>query len=79
MEMEKYEIIVAGNIKEIWDDCFEGWFIDFTEENLTKLTGNICDQSELYGKLTALRNMGLKLLRLENLAAAEYQKRRRES
>ena len=65
--MEKYEITILGSIQGIWDERYENWKIEQAEGGYTKISGCIRDQAELYGILAAIRNMGLKLIRLEKI------------
>ena len=60
--MLRAEIRVKGQIDEHWSDWFEDFEITHTEQNETILTGNIADQSALYGLIAKLRDLGLPLV-----------------
>ena len=60
-----YALDIAGVLTELWDERLEGWQLERLPEEQTRITGYVRDQSELYGVIAALRNMGLTLLRVE--------------
>ena len=55
-------------MKDSWSEWFDGMTIEFEMEDgespVSTLTGNLADQSALYGVLGKIRNLGLKLLSL---------------
>lgn len=57
-----YELKVAGRLDPRWS----GWFADLTlapgPDSTTVLRGTIADQSELYGLLARIRDLGLTLI-----------------
>ena len=63
--MLKAEIRVKGKIDEHWSAWFEGFEVSYQGEEESVLTGSVCDQSELYGLLSKLRDLGLGLLSVE--------------
>ena len=60
--MQHVEIRVKGQIDEHWSDWFEDLTIRTTDQDETILTGDVADQSALYGLLAKLRDLGLALL-----------------
>jgi hypothetical protein len=68
-----YRIRVAGELKESWSDWFDGMMIDFGDgaegKPVSILTGTLVDQSALHGVLRKIRDLGLKLLSVEQIDA----------
>ena len=60
-----YALDIAGVVTDLWDERLEGWQVEQLPGEQTRITGFVRDQSELYGVLAALRNMGLTLVRVE--------------
>lgn len=60
-----YTLEVAGKVTVLWDERLENWEIEPMPGDVTRIRGTVRDQSELYGVVAALRNMGLTLLRVE--------------
>jgi hypothetical protein len=60
--MLRAEIRVKGQIDTHWSDWFEGFEITHTNQDETILTGDVADQSALYGLLAKLRDLGLSLI-----------------
>jgi len=60
--MQRVEIRVKGQIDEHWSDWFEGLEITHTDQDETILTGDVVDQSALYGLIAKLRDLGLPLI-----------------
>ena len=61
VEPTRYRIVVKGGLTPAFGATFEG----VTLERLpgaTALEGNFADQSELYGILERLRNLGIELM-----------------
>ena len=61
----RYALEISSVITDLWDERLEGWDIERLPGDHTRVSGYVRDQSELYGVLTALRNMGLTLVRME--------------
>ena len=57
-----YEVRVQGHL----DDHWSGWLGDFdltrNDDGTTTLAGEVADQAQLYGVLTALRDLGIPLV-----------------
>ena len=64
--MLRAEIRVQGRIDEHWSDWFEDFEIAHTERGETILTGDVADQSALYGLLARLRDLGLPLISVDS-------------
>lgn len=64
-DMLKAEIRIKGKIDEHWSAWFEGFEISYQGEDESVLTGTVRDQSELYGLLSRMRDLGLGLLSVE--------------
>ena len=66
-----YRINVRGRLDESWSSWFDGMTVEFGtdtgEEPVTTLTGWIPDQSALHGVLNKIRNLGLRLLSVEQV------------
>ena len=60
--MLRVEIRVQSQIDEHWSEWFEDLTIRTTDQDETILTGDVADQSALYGLLAKLRDLGLPLL-----------------
>jgi hypothetical protein len=69
--MLKVEIRVKGRIDEHWADWFEDLTIKTTDQDETILTGDVADQSGLYGLLAKLRDLGLPLLSVDSTEVEE--------
>ena len=62
-----YEIIVQGHIKKYWDDWFNEFEITILPNGQTLLSGNIKDQPELHSLLSKIRDLGIKLIKVEQV------------
>ena len=60
--MLRAEFRVKGHIAKHWSDWFEEFEITHTDQGETILTGDITDQSALYGLIAKLRDLGLSLI-----------------
>ena len=65
--MLRAEIRVKGQIDEDWSDWFEGLTVAHTEQDETVLTGEVTDQSALYGLIAKLRDLGLPLIAVNSV------------
>ncbi len=61
------DICVQGYIDEHWCDWFMGLTITHEGNGDTRLTGQVPDQSALYGLLKKVRDLGLPLLSVNRL------------
>ena len=69
---EHYALDIDGVLTEVWDERLDGWQLFQLPGKHTRISGYVRDQSELYGVIAAVRNMGLTLLRVEHIKD-EYQ------
>jgi hypothetical protein len=58
---DKTIIMVQGHLSKDWMNYFEGLEIIYENDN-TILTGQLKDQSHMYGVLNRLRDLNLKLI-----------------
>ena len=63
--MQTVEIRVKGRIDEHWSDWFDDLAISY-DEGQTVLSGQVADQSALYGLLAKLRDLGLALVSVKH-------------
>jgi len=64
--MQKIEIRVKGRINEQWSEWFGGLTISHSDPDETILTGPVQDEAALYGIISRLRDLGLKLTSLSS-------------
>lgn len=57
-----YEIRIKGHLGPHWADWFGGFMITLKDNGETLLTGQVVDQSALYGLLKKVRDLGMPLL-----------------
>ena len=69
----EYKIIIEGHLSESWVEWFEGLSFEHTCDGTTILTGGIIDQAALHGLLKKIRDLGLTLLSVNRVPAAEDQ------
>jgi len=62
MVHEWYQIRVKGHLGEQWRDWFDGLTITNVEQGEALLSGPLPDQAALHGVLTKIRDLGLRLL-----------------
>ena len=65
--MEKYELIVQEHIVRDWDDLLDHAVVEACEDGTTKISGYIADRSRLYGIFTRMRDLGLKIIKVEKM------------
>lgn len=65
--MQLVEIRVEGHLDQTWADWLDGFTLTHTEESETTLTGEVKDQSALYGLIAKLRDLGVKLLSIKSI------------
>ena len=66
-----YQIKVKGILDDKWSDWFDGLTIHPLASGETLLTGPVADQAALYGLLTKIRDVGLPLLAVNRVEAAD--------
>ena len=69
--MLRAEIRVKGRIDEHWSEWFDELTIAHTGQNETVLTGDVTDQSALYGLIAKLRDLGLPLISVNSVETDE--------
>jgi len=62
-----YRIRVKNHLDSDWEHCFDGFTITHHGGGVTVLTGEVVDQSALYGLLQKLQNLNLALLSVQKL------------
>ena len=60
------EICIKGYIAPHWAEWFEGLTITQTETGETVLSGEVVDQSALFGLLARVRDLGLTLISVDS-------------
>jgi len=60
--MRQVEIRLEGHLDKKWLDWLDGVTIVHTAQNQTLLSGSVQDQAGLYGLITKLRDLGVKLV-----------------
>ncbi|MCY4726840.1 hypothetical protein NYO98_11180 [Nocardioides sp. STR2] len=60
-----YAIRVEGHLDDHWSDRLGGLAVTRHDDGTTTLSGRLADQSQLYGVLSGLRDLGATLLSLE--------------
>jgi hypothetical protein len=63
-----YEIRLKGHLEARWGNRFEGLRITLEEDGHTLLTGAVADQAALHGLLKKVRDLGLALLSVNQVA-----------
>jgi hypothetical protein len=61
-EPTKYIIFIKNHLDSRWEHWFDGMTITHTDDGLTVLTGEIVDQSALYGLLEKIHSLNLTLI-----------------
>lgn len=62
-----YEIRIKGNLDPEWSAWFDGFTITPQEDGETLLVGQVADQPALHGLLAKVRDLGLTLIRVEQI------------
>jgi len=60
--MRYVEIRVEGHLDPTWGDWLEGFTLTHSQEGETLLVGQVKDQAALYGLISKLRDLGVKLI-----------------
>ena len=68
--MQDVEILIKGRIDTHWSEWLGGLEITHIGQDQSQLTGSIADQATLYGVLTKLRDLDLKLVSVELIEGA---------
>ena len=62
-----YQIRVLGHLNHHWKRWFDELDISYEENSITRLTGKILDQPQLFGLLIKIRDLGLSLISVTEL------------
>ncbi|MCP3924665.1 MAG: hypothetical protein GY714_18985 [Desulfobacterales bacterium] len=70
-ESQKYQLTIEGHLEKRWENYFQGFSLDFTYDSkmnpVTVFEGFITDQTELYGLISKMRDLGFSLIKLNRL------------
>jgi hypothetical protein len=58
----KITLRIAGHMDQRWADWFEGLALHHLPDGSTELSGQVIDQTALYGLLSRARDLGMTLL-----------------
>jgi len=65
--VKRYRVLVRGTLSERFASAFDGMSLE-AESGMTAIVGDIRDQAQLYGVLDRLRDFGLELVGVEEVA-----------
>ena len=63
--MQKVMIRIEGCLDPQWAEWFEGFELHLSHTGETIITGDVVDQTALYGLIGKLRDLGVKLLAIQ--------------
>ena len=63
----RYIIQVKNHLDSNWEQWFEGLTITHIDDGVTMLSGDVVDQSALYGLLEKLHNLNLSLILVQKV------------
>jgi hypothetical protein len=66
-ELAIYQIHVKGLLDEEWSDYFSGFTFTHQDDDISVLVGEVRDQAALFGILIRIRDLGIPLLKVEQL------------
>ncbi len=61
----RYKICIKNHLDFQWESWFDGMTITHTNDGVTILSGDVVDQSALFGLLEKIRNLNLKLISVQ--------------
>ncbi len=70
-ESAHYRIRVKGHLSEQWADWFDGLTLENLSDGYAELSGELPDQSALYGVLNRIRDIGLTLISVNRVEETE--------
>lgn len=68
----QYRIRVQGVLREQWSAWFAGMTIEAEPDGTSILQGVLTDQAALYGVLARIRDLGLPLVGVEQVAPGSF-------
>jgi len=66
-----YQIRIKGHLGPQWKDWFDGMTMTLEENGETLLTGPVADQPALHGLLKKVRDLGMKLVSVNQIFPKE--------
>ena len=69
MKADRYQILIQGLIDESWSAYFAGMTLTAESRGVTRLCGEIADQSALHGLINKIRDLNLKLVSVQLIDA----------
>jgi hypothetical protein len=57
-----YSLRVDGRLDDHWSPWFDNLALTHDTDGTTRLSGPLCDQAQLHGLLTKIRDLGLTLI-----------------
>jgi hypothetical protein len=63
-----YQIRIEGHLRPQWAEWFEGLSVSLEPDGTTLLSGPVIDQAALYGLLKKVRDLGMPLLAVNQVA-----------
>lgn len=62
-----FRITLKGRLDRHWSESLQGLGMIYDEEGNTTLVGSIADQAALHGLLITIRDLGIPLLKVEQI------------
>ncbi|MEO8511225.1 MAG: hypothetical protein ABI534_08285 [Chloroflexota bacterium] len=70
-EARRFEVRIQGHLQTRWAAWFEGMSLMHAADGTTALTGIVADQAALHGLLQKLRDLGIQLISVAEVAQDE--------
>ena len=70
-EARRFEIRIQGHLETRWAAWFEGMGLTHAADGTTALDGMVADQAALHGLLQKLRDLGIQLISVAEVAQHE--------
>ena len=70
-DAQNYRIRIRGQLDERWQRRFTGLTLSVCENGDTVISGTLVDQSALHGVLNRIRDLGLELISVRRINAAD--------
>jgi hypothetical protein len=67
MKTQKYQILIQGLVDKSWTSYFAGMILTVKAPGVTSLSGELADQSALYGLLSKIRDLNIGLMSVQLL------------